>query len=346
MMDKTRTLILIFITILFISCSHQEKISLSTALSKAFPLIYQTVPLTVTNFPVTCDYQLRAKNTGDTLLLSILVNNDTSDPVTVNLGDIQIMTGTDIKSDVIDTGYHRYVIDGHSHATLTFKFSPVHNEQLYETTDYKGDLDMTYYLNTDFLSSGGKKINQPGGKVKFQVDRHAYSAYRSKFAIQPRIRTYVLNNRTQIRQDIITSLNQHHRIDPEEVRINNNIISVGGLIIKFKLYRLDSTVHLHLQVINHGLNEIKINPQRLKIRLKDSYIFPQVSKAENTFSFKRNDDYYIVRGGRFEARLEYPVKVAGNLIIVSEPVWLAAKLRHQDRPVELNFNPVSNNPNR
>lgn len=301
--------LLIAVLPVMISCSEKRDFKTNEATSVKFPILFKSTQSYLSDKKVNISFQLRAKQSGDTLLFATCIENNSNDTLKLNPGELQIETQKNIRSDVAIYDDKKLNIFPKTADTFQFVFTPVNNLTLHNSINYNGDMDSVYYLNLDFIYNNNNRISF-GEKVKFYLDNDIYTKFCKQFAKNERIALYQINNKDNLKKKLTAYLEKLNLIrnkidDSNSLQISETDMLIGGIVIKINFYHLDSALYLKVKIINHGENVLIINPSQLSINDNNKVTSPQILSVHNSVQIKTKNGYPIIKGGRLELETKY-----------------------------------------
>ncbi len=116
---KISPLLLLFVIVFAAaSCSENRTYVLNETIASQFPLFYNSNKPFHSDRNLTVALQLRTKSSGDTLLLAVFIDNNSSDSLKINPGEIQIETASGIRADPFSYDLEKLTIAPESVDTL------------------------------------------------------------------------------------------------------------------------------------------------------------------------------------------------------------------------------------
>lgn len=313
-MSATYWRILILLVPVMFSCSRKSSFQLKEEHALQFPLVFSTNQSFVSAGKINFDYELRAKETGDTLLFALRVQNNSKDTIKINPGELQIETQNSYRSDVIWYEQEKLTILPKTTVTLLFKFTPVNNLALFTRINYPGDMDSVYYFNLNCAYKNNRKIMMED-KLKFSLEENAYTRYYNQFAKNKKVSLYQIKNRDEVKSDIEKS---GKIINSQSVQISESDLLINGVAIKINFFQIDSALYLKARILNHSETMLVINPEKFIVNKNDKVLNPTILLVRNSVSAKENGFYPIIKGGRLELDCKYPKAGKGEFSLSNQ----------------------------
>jgi len=182
------------------------------------------------------------------------IGNAGSKPIDIQ--DIVISTAEGIRS-AADSGSISFSIKPGKDSTLSLKFHPINDGNLYRIAGIRGNFKPGYNLYVTYKMEGAN--DAATAIVKSQADKSEYTAYVSKY--KKPVTGYSFNTKTGFNErekQYLETLQQGGQ--QPFVYLSEQEIAVSGLNFRLHGYILKDTLHAELYILNHSEFPMKIIP--------------------------------------------------------------------------------------
>ena len=301
------------------SCSKTKRYAPDAATVKRYPLLFNSSASLISDQGVSADFQLRAKQKGDTLLFAGSIANESGDTLKINPGDLQIETAKGIRTDVSWGDAKKLIVPPNSIDTVKFCFAPLNNLNLHERINYNGDMDSVYYIGFNFVHQK-KPESLFGQRLHFSLNKSSYAYYKDHFAIEKSISIFQLKNKDSVKSSLTQAIfNSGHVKNPgSDVQVDLHDIIIKGTVIRLNFYSVDSVLFLQAKIINHSQNSLTINPFGLRLSTANKILSPQMVTVYSAVYSKGHISYNVAGGDRLEFKIKYgPLNSQGFSLLSS-----------------------------
>jgi len=220
------------------------------------------------------------------------VDNQSDDSLNI-VQSAQIETDDAVRSEVSTFLLAKTSILPNSFDTLVLIFNPINNLAVFQATGYKGDLLEEYLLDLSFIEGlEGKSIQLEAGDW--------WKAYKGDSQ----------------EASMVPFIMEADTLEGQDWQVRENEVMAKGVLFKAKAYKIQDSLTINIELVNHGEVEAGIFTSKLTAALNPM-------AQENISRI-----FWLAKGGRWENRFTvyFPADSASlpaDLMIdkFSEPLW-------------------------
>jgi hypothetical protein len=237
------------------------------------------------------------------LTARLKVENAGSKPVDIE--DITVSTSEGIRS-APDSGNIIFSIQPGKDSTLSLKFHPINDGNLYRIARIRGSIKPVYNVSITYKTGGDGGLFT--SVVKAQADRGEYLAYVRKY--KKPITGYSFNTKAGFneREKQYLETLQHGAQQPF-VYLSEQEIAVSGLNFRLHGYILKDTLHAELYILNHSEFPMKIIPGAFDITDNENTATGTKFIKLEKISGSQQDLSMMEKGDRVVIHFKKPMKI-------------------------------------
>jgi hypothetical protein len=146
-------------------------------------------------------------------------------------------------------------------STITLKFHPLGDLNLYRATGLQGNLKPVYQASVTYKVAGND--NTLTLALRSEAGKNQYAGYLQRYK---KVTGYSFNTKAGFNEKEKKYLETLKQItQPPFVFLSEQEIAVSGLNFRFKGYYLQDTLHAEISIVNHSEFPIKIIPEALDV---------------------------------------------------------------------------------
>lgn len=166
----------------------------------------------------------------------------------IDIQEVAVATTDGIRS-IPETGNIGFFLKPGTDSTISLKFSPINNLQLFRVTGLRGSFKSVYKVLVTYKVPGN---NEPQTiALKTETEKNAYLNYSRKY--KKSITGYSFDTKSgfnEIQKKYLETLKQVNH--PPFVYLSEQEIAVSGLNFRLNSYYLEDTLHAEFSIVNHA----------------------------------------------------------------------------------------------
>jgi len=244
--------LLLIIVIALHSCDKQHR----NLVHSKHELVYTTN--NAAEGPLSAKLYLTGDIMRSDLSAQITLKNSGSD--VVGIQEIVFSTTDGVRSLPANGGMP-FLLKPGTDSTITLKFHPLGDLNLYRATGLQGSLKPVYQASVTYKIAGNDNVLTLA--LRSQASKDQYADYIQRYK---KVTGYSFNTKAGFNEKQKKYLETLKQItQPPFVYLSEQEIAVSGLNFRFKGYYLQDTLHVEMSIVNHSEFPMKILPEALDV---------------------------------------------------------------------------------